>query len=260
MAARNQLDLVITSLVLIRKASSAIEAALNLPASDRAQIEGQIEAVRSDLSQLLNLIGGSIPGAGGLAKRPEVKAVAGVVEFLARQGSSQLGAVAGVADALKSGDDSRGLAQRIEARLRADGIATREELAAGLKIDADSPQLQEALERLLGSGRAEWYGPGVYGMPRGQLEVMGTVDPGGAEDTDEEDAAEDESDDQPKLAVAVSALEGSLSVLAGTLSEGTPEEIPAEERIRELRHLADSGVISDEEFEARRRELLDDAS
>jgi hypothetical protein len=260
MEARSQLDLLIHALVLVRKASSAVEAAVGLPATDRAELEEQLEAVRHDLSQVVRQLGGAIPGGSTLAKRPEVKAAAGVVEFLARQGATQLGAVAGVADALRQGTTSRALAQRIERRLAEVGVASREDLAEALGVEPESIELQEAIERALGSGRAEWYGPGVYGVPRSQLEELGAHPPLAAGASEAEVAAEPDEGEEPTgfdhLQAAVSSLEHSLGGLATALRSSGADR-PDSDRIRELRRLADEGVISTEEYERKRREILE---
>lgn len=261
MEARSQIDLLIHALVLVRKASSAVEAAVGLPATDRAELEEQLEAVRQDLGQVVHQLSGAVPGGSALAKRPEVKATAGVVEFLARQGATQLGAVAGMADALRQGTSSRALAQRIERRLAEVGVASREDLADALGVEPDSVQLQEAIERALGSGRAEWYGPGVYGVPRGELEELGDRPPMATSgEPTGLDAPEEETEEEPTgrehLQTAVSALEHSLGGLATALRSSGAER-PYSERIRELRRLADEGVISGEEYERKRREILE---
>lgn len=260
MEARSQIDLLIHALVLVRKASSAVEAAVGLPAADRAELEEQLEAVRHDLGQVVQQLGGAIPGGSALAKRPEVRATAGVVEFLARQGASQLGAVAGVADALRQGTSSRALAQRIEHHLAEVGVASREDLAEILGVEPDSIQLQEAIERALGSGRAEWYGPGVYGVPRTQLEELGARPPddvGSGEAPEAADPGEEGPTGREHLQTAVGALEQSLGGLATALRSSGSER-PGSERIRELRRLADEGVINAEEYERKRREILKD--
>lgn len=212
MAPRNQLDLLINALVLTRKASSAVDTALGLPASDRAQLDDNLDKVRSDLGRLVNQVGAAIPGASVLGKRPEVRTAAGVVEFLARQGAAQLGAVASVADTLRSGGDSRTLAQKIHKQLGDNGVASREELAQSLGLDPRSAQFQEALERALGSGLAEWYAPNVYGIPRRELEDL----------ADSQPAAEPESDppaEQQDLRAAVTELESSLAELSSSLRQ-----------------------------------------
>jgi hypothetical protein len=248
-ANRSQLDLVITSLVLIRKASTAIDAALGLPAADRAQLDDAIDSVRRDLGRVVTQVGSSIPGAETLSRRPEVRTAAGVLEFVARQGASQLGAVAGIADTLKAGGDSRSLAQRIEKHLAEVGVASREDLALALGIEPGSERLQEALERALGTGRAEWYGPNVYGVPRGQLEEL-------ADQEAEPEPVIDEPSTGPTLGSAVEQLEGSLATLAGRLGEARPESEVADQ-IRELRRLADEGVLSEDDFERKKAEILE---
>ena len=252
MAPGSQLDLVISSLVLIRKASSAIDTALGLPASDRAELEGNLDAVRGDLNRVVKQLGGSIPGAANFGRRPEVKAAAGIVDFLARQGAVQLGAVAGFADTVRQGGDSRSIAQKIERHLAEEGVASREDLGVALGVDPESSRFQEALERALGSGLAEWYGPGLYGVPRGQLEELASDEPESAE-ADEEAPADSEGGG---LQTAVSSLETSLASLGSALSTTAADEPAGPEQIRELRRLADDGVISEHEYESKKREIL----
>lgn len=257
MAPRNQLDLVIGALVLIRRASSAIDTALGLPAQDRAQLESNLEQVRNDLTDLMSEIGGSIPGAAALSTRPEVKMAAGVVEFFARHSASQLGAVAGVADTLRSGGDSRVLSQRIERHLNEVGVASREDLAELLGLEPNSAKLQESIERTLGCGRAEWYGPDLYGVPRIELEDLAERTPDAATGAQEAEPAAGKD-----IGSAVSRLESSLQSLGSALGNRQVEPAGDEERadsdrIRELRRLADDGLISEEQFEQRKSQILD---
>jgi hypothetical protein len=228
-ANRSQIDLLITALVLVRKASSAIDTALGLPAADRVQLEDSLDAVRHDLGRLVSQLGNAVPGASAIGRRPEFKAAAGVVEFVARQGAAQLGAVASVADTLRQGEDSRALAQRIERHLADVGVASRAELAEALAVEPDSARLREALERALGTGRAEWYAPDVYGVPRSRLEDLAGEAPPTPSEADSEaaaqpaDAAEGEAgtgDDRPGgLDRAVDELEGSLAGLGAAMQE-----------------------------------------
>lgn len=182
--ASSNLDLAINALVLIRNAQRAIDSALRLPAEDRAAVAEHIDAVRKSTGQVAASLAATIPGAqslagagqvvgGGLAQRPEFRALTGMVSFFAKQGSEALGAVAGVAGSLGGGRDrSLALAERISKRLTEVGVATREDLARELDVDPRSSDFQDALERTLGTGRAEWYGSGTYGLPRDELETM----------------------------------------------------------------------------------------
>jgi hypothetical protein len=263
MESHPQLDLVIKGLLLIRKASSAVEVALGLPPPDRDQLDAQVNAVRRDLGRVVTQVSAAIPGAGALGRRPEVKMAAGIVEFIARQGATQLGAVAGVADTLHTGSDSRSLAQRIERYVAEVGVASRADLAEVLGVDQSSNELQEAIERALGSGRAEWYGPGVYGLPRGQLEALGGQPAATTSESSEQKAPEPELSDEaesepgsvPQLQAAVRSLEGSLRAL-GTALRGAGAERSDSDRIQDLRRLADDGAISRDEYERRRQEIL----
>lgn len=216
MAARNQLDLVINALIVIRKASSAIDAALGLPAADRARLEENLDAVRQDLNRVIGQIGGAIPGAGALARRPEVKMAAGMVEFVARQSAAQLGVVAGAADALRLGGDSRTLSDAIARHLREVGVASREDIATAVGVDPKSPRMQEALERALGSGKAEWYAPNVYGVPRRDLEDLAAREESAEPAPVAGEATEPEQRD---LGVAVGDLESSLEGLGRALAQ-----------------------------------------
>jgi hypothetical protein len=140
--------------------------------------------VRRSVGQVAASLAGTIPGAqslagagqvaaGGLAQRAEFRALTGMVSFFARQVSEALGAVAGIAGSMGSGRDrSLALSERIVGRLEEVGVATREDLARELGVDSRSPDLQDAVERTLGTGRAEWYGSGTYGLRRAELEAM----------------------------------------------------------------------------------------
>jgi hypothetical protein len=218
LSSRSRLDLLINALVLMRRASGAIDSALGLPARDRAEVEENLDRVRRDLNHVTAQLAASIPGGATLGKRPELRAAAGVVEFVARQGAAQLGAVAGVADSFRKGGDSRSLANQIERHLAEVGVASREELGMALGVDPDSERLREGIERALGTGRAEWYAPDVYGVARGRLEDLAEPADGAL---DEPPASEAEVAD---LRTAVDELETSLTQLGTQLREAESDE------------------------------------
>ena len=231
--ASSNLDLAINALVLIRNAQRAIDTALRLPAEDRAAVAEQIEAVRKSAGQVAASLAATIPGAqslagagqvvgGGLAQRPEFRALTGMVSFFAKQGSEALGAVAGVAGSLGGRDRSLALSERISKRLAEVGVATREDLARELGSDPRSADFQDALERTLGTGRAEWYGSGTYGLPRDELEAMIAA----ARQTADESTAPAEErvapDPSAPLDSAIEELNSSLDVLSGAVSARIP--------------------------------------
>ena len=237
MAASSNLDLAINALVLIRNAQRAIDAALRLPAEDRAAVAAHVDAVRTSVGEVAASLASTIPGAqslagagqvaaGGLAQRTEFRALTGMVSFFARQGSEALGAVAGVAASLGGGRDrSLAISERISARLEEVGVATREDLAREVGADPRSPDFQDALERTLGTGRAEWYGSGTYGLPRGELEAMISKARKASEEGDEP-AAEEEPEPaphppRPALGSAIEELSTSLEQLQGAVSART---------------------------------------
>jgi hypothetical protein len=233
--ASSNLDLAINALVLIRNAQRAIDTALRLPAEDRAAVAEQVEEVRRSVGQVAASLAGTIPGAqslagagqvaaGGLAQRPEFRALTGMVSFFARQGSEALGAVAGIAGSMGGGRDrSLALSERITARLEDVGVATRDDLARELGVDPRSADFQDALERTLGTGRAEWYGSGTYGLPRGELEAM--IANARAASEREEPTGEEEAPPAPApsagLEPAMDELSSSLDELQGAVSART---------------------------------------
>lgn len=232
--ASSNLDLAINALVLIRNAQRAIDTALRLPAEDRAAVADQVEAVRRSVGQVAASLAGTIPGAqslagagqvaaGGLSQRPEFRVVTGMVSYFARQGSEALGAVAGVAGSLGGGRDrSLALSERISKRLAEVGVATREDLARELDVDPRSGDFQEALERTLGTGRAEWYGAGTYGLPRDELEAMISkarkASEGAPAAERPEAPAEPDAAATPALGSAIDELNSSLDMLSGAVS------------------------------------------
>lgn len=180
----SNLDLAINALALIRTAQHAIDGALRLPSSDRAAVAEQVEAVRHGVDAVASSLPAAVPGGqslveagqaigGGLASRPELRAVGTMISFFADQGSQALGAISGAAASLGGERDrSLALSERITERLAEVGVATRQELARELEVDPDSADFRDALERTLGTGHAEWYGSGTYGLPRARLELL----------------------------------------------------------------------------------------
>ena len=175
-----------------------------------------------------SLAGAGQVAAGGLAQRPEFRALTGMVSFFARQGSEALGAVAGVAGSLGGGRDrSLALSERISKRLAEVGVATREDLGRELGVDPRSADFQEALERTLGTGRAEWYGAGTYGLPRDELEAMISKARKASEGTPAAEPSEvpdgPEAPSIPALGSAIDELNSSLDKLEGAVSSRAPD-------------------------------------
>ena len=236
MAQASNLDLAINALVLIRNAQRALDTALRLPAEDRAAVAEQIDAVRRSTVKVAASLAATIPGAQslagagqmmgeGLAQRPEFRRLTGMVSFFARHGSEALEAVAGVAGSLSGGRDrSLDISERIAKRLGEVGVATKEDLAQDLGMEPHSPEFQDALERALGTGRAEWYGSGTYGLPRGELQVMisRARDEADAASITEEPAPEPTA--SPSLGSAMEELNSSLDKLSGAVSARNGDE------------------------------------
>ena len=184
MTGPSNFDHAVSALVLIRDAQRAIDAALRLPSEDRAAVADQLETVRVRARDVSSSLAASVPGArsvlatgqslgGGLTERREIRALAGLVGYFAGHGSQALGAVAGAAGSLgDEPDHTIDLSERIIRRLHEVGVASRKDLAEHLEVDPRSAEFRDALERTLGTGRAEWYGSATYGLPHAELEAL----------------------------------------------------------------------------------------
>jgi hypothetical protein len=152
------------------------------------------------------------------------------VSFFADQGSQALGAVAGAAAAVGTErDQSLVLSERIAQRLGEVGVATRTDLARELDVDPRSAAFRDALERTLGTGHAEWYGSGTYGLPRAELETMiasarqasGDVPPEEPEDEEPVVDAPPPADSPDSLGAAVGQLRASVDGLRAAVARRT---------------------------------------
>jgi hypothetical protein len=225
LAPSSNLDLAINALALIRTAQHAIDAALRLPGGDRAAVAGQVEAVRRSVDEVASSLAAAVPGGqslvsagqalgGGLASRPELRPVGAMISFFADQGSQALGALSGAAGSLGGERDrSLVLSERITDRLAEVGVATRTELARELEVDPDAAEFRDALERTLGTGHAEWYGSGTYGLPRARLETMIAR----ARAVSEDAAIEDQESPAPRPPEAPTASSDHLDAAVGEL-------------------------------------------
>jgi hypothetical protein len=240
MASSSNLDHVITALGLIRAAQRVTDAALRLPTDDRAAVVEQIAEVRESVGDVAASLVAAVPGAQplagaghslgeGFAARPELRALGGMVSFFAGQGSQALGAVAGAAASIGTErDPSLALSERIAERLAAVGVASRTDLARDLDVDPRSDEFRDALERTLGTGHAEWYGSGTYGLPRARLEAMiGQA----REVTDEQapdsaPAADPQGASAQDLGSAVAELRSSVDTLWAAVAQRSGAQTP----------------------------------
>lgn len=236
--APSNIDHAINALALIRNAQRAVDAALRLPTEDRAAVSEQIEAVRRSAGDVAAGLAATVPGGqslaraghalgGGLTSRPEFRALGGVVSFFASQGSQALGAVAGAAASVGSErDPSLVLSERIAQRLGEVGVTTRTDLARELDVDPRSAAFRDALERTLGTGHAEWYGSGTYGLPRAQLETMIAR----AKEVAGDSPPDPPADIPEGLGAAVDELRGSVDGLLAAVAGRTasPSSAPLE--------------------------------
>ncbi len=243
--ASSNIDHAIDALSLIRRAQRATDAALRLPTRDRQELAGQIESVREDVDAVTRSLAANVPGgetllaAGhGLAGRREVQALGGLIGFFAGQSSQALDAVAGAATSIGSEPDrSLELSERIRMRLAEVGVAKRDDLARELEVDPRSAEFRDALERTLGTGLAEWYGSGTYGLPHDELESMiararvaAEVERSGGAAPSAGSAAPPASGEEPaasrSMGAAVDELRGSIDALWKSVAGHSEPEAP----------------------------------
>ena len=148
------------------------------------------------------------------------------------------------------------------------GMADRDELA--LEVGADgwkAPEFRAALERALYSGHIVWAAPATFALPLDKLRGFESPE----EATDGSDPGS-EVEPPPDLGLAATRLRAALGRLAksGAGSPHTtsargerhvPSALPEQNadpiaRLRELGELRDAGVVTHDEFEAKKAELL----
>ena len=234
MAQQTNLDLAINALVLIRNAQRAIDAALRLPAEDRAAVAEQVESVRKSAGQVAGSLAATIPGAQslagagqvvgeGLAQRTEFRALTGMVASSHARARRPSAPSPASPRRSAAGATAPSRCRRGSRSGSKSGVATREDLARELAVDPRSPEFQDALERTLGTGRAEWYGSGTYGLPHGELEAMISR---AREASAKADEAPDAADDAPQaehppiapLGNAIDELNSSLDELSDAVA------------------------------------------
>lgn len=151
--------------------------------------------------------------------------------------------------------------EAICATLEERGLAYREALAMEVGLPGfSSPEFQAALERAMFSGRVVWSSPRVYALPQARLH--GFERPDGLLAAGPVDMKAALSD----LATAVARLGKAMSAArAMAPSDGATPQLAvapngssngAVQQLRDLAELRDAGVISADDFESKKGELL----
>jgi hypothetical protein len=136
------------------------------------------------------------------------------------------------------------------------GLASLDQISGELGLESDSPDLLAALERAIAGGVVAWYCNGIYGLAVDRLEGFTTKRDLWAETVP--------ADDDPTVEGALAELEASIKGLASAMrtEESQNPEAPEEpeddpyEGLRRVRELHEAGVLTDEEFGAKKADLL----
>ena len=146
------------------------------------------------------------------------------------------------------------------------GLAGRDELALAIGAPGFfSDEFQAGLERALVSGTVVWLGPGLYGVPVAKLDAY--------DETSEVEA--DSAVETPRdVKLVLADLKASVDRLRQAMSSARTASEPAAqlggarsaqgfnvvdpiERLRKLKELHAGGVLTDEEFAAKKQPLLE---
>lgn len=153
----------------------------------------------------------------------------------------------------------RGIEGEIVAFLGEVGIASLDHISGEIGLEEDAPELFAALERAIADESAVWYCNGIYGLSPSRLENFEPKRDLWAETL----PAEEDKD----LGSALAELESAVKGLASAMKPGGIEEAPVDdgsghrdedpyEGLRRIQELRDAGVLTAEEFAAKKAELL----
>lgn len=153
----------------------------------------------------------------------------------------------------------RQLEERIVAFAGSFGLVSLDHISGRLGIEEDAPELRGALERAVSDGSIEWYGNGIYGLPVNRLtgfapeiDLWAETKPP-REDQDFGGAIDELESAVRDLAAAMKAT-GVHKGPRGEMDDGggnTPYEA-----LRQVQELHDAGALTDEEYAAKKAELL----
>lgn len=146
------------------------------------------------------------------------------------------------------------------------GLASLDHISGDLGLESDAPELRAALERAITDESLHWYCNGIYGLPSDQLE---SFEPKRDLWAETKPATQDKD-----LGKALEELESAVKGLAGAMhvggtgepftdagqtvveggadhQDGDPYEV-----LRRIQELRDAGVLTEEEYLAKKAELL----
>ena len=155
----------------------------------------------------------------------------------------------------------RQLEEQIVAFVRDFGIVSLDHISGELGLEDEAPELRAALERAVSDGSVTWFCNGTYGLLPSELD--------GFEPKRDLWAETKPATDERDLGKALEELEAAVKGLAAAMTESSEADLPAEnapdghdddedpyEGLRQIQGLHDAGVLTDEEFAAKKTELL----
>lgn len=146
------------------------------------------------------------------------------------------------------------------------GLASLDHISGELGLESDAPELRAALERAISEESLHWYCNGIYGLPPSQLE---SFEPKRDLWAETKPATHDKD-----LGKALEELESSVKGLASAMNASGTDEPPADagqtvveggadhqdddpfDVLRRIQELRDAGVLTEEEYLAKKAELL----
>lgn len=153
----------------------------------------------------------------------------------------------------------RELEEEIVAFVKGFGLASLDHVSGELGLEDDAPELRAALERAISAESVRWYCNGIYGLSPSQLE---SFEPKHDLWAETKPATEDRD-----FGKALEELESAVKGLAGAMKAGGVPETPLDDAsddhdddpydgLRRIQELHDAGVLTAEEFAAKKAELL----
>jgi hypothetical protein len=153
----------------------------------------------------------------------------------------------------------RQLEEKIVAFASNFGLVSLDHISGRLGVEEDAPELRGALERAIADRSIEWYGNGIYGLPLDRLtdfapeiDLWAETKPP-REDQDFGSAIDELESAVKDLAAAMKAIGNHKG--GKSASEDGDGDGPYE-ALRQVQELHAAGALTDEEYTAKKAELL----
>jgi putative oligomerization/nucleic acid binding protein len=156
----------------------------------------------------------------------------------------------------------REIEERIVAFVGNFGLVSLDHISGRLGLEEDAPELRGALERAVADEAVQWYGNGIYGLPLEQLtgftperDLWAETKPP-HEDQDFGGAIDELEAAVRDLATAMKATGIHKGDKGADRATGNEDATGPYEALRQVQELHDTGALTDEEYAAKKAELL----